>query len=116
MLTREQVEISQKVQTEKRNAPALGELYLDFYLDEEYHLNSDLQFVALNLMNYENLILMLDILGEKNEFVINCVYYYMSQLMYYQGTGLDEYIALEYVREDVLNLFESYNAVKIEID
>lgn len=113
MLTREQVEISQKVQDEKNTSPALGELYLGFLADDEAYLNSDLHFVVLKLKKHENLNLMLDILDEKNEFIINCVYLYMVLLKEYQGNGIEEYIALEYVHRDIEELFEYYDIIKI---
>ncbi len=114
MLTKEQVQISEKVQDEKNTSPALGELYLDFLLDDESYLNSDLHFVVLKLKKFKNLVLMLDILEEKNEFIINCVYLYMVLLKEYQGNGIDEYIALELVQRDVVELFEFYDQIKIE--
>ena len=113
MITQEQIDINEDVQELKQKFPEQKELLATLIVDQDHNTIDDLNFIVLTIKRHKNLVLSLDILEQKIDFLINCVFLYRITLENYIFDSIDPHIAEEYTKRDMIELFEHYDIIPI---
>lgn len=116
MITIEQVQISKEVQLTAEKYPESISFMIDQLMDDNCQCSPDLQFVNETFKRYKNLVLMLDILDVRYEFITNAILHYRYLINEYRRNLVDDYIAAELAQRDIKELFSHYNSIKIEAE
>lgn len=77
-------------------------------LEENPSVNPLMNYVYQIINNYDKLMIALGIIDQKEEFTINAYYFFISKIEYYEASGLQEAVAKEKAREDLLDVFNGY--------
>lgn len=110
MLSENEIYITQEVKEKVISNPEVYQenLLILQKLEENPSLNPSMNYVKEIINDYQQLLLLLSFVDRKEEFIINSYYYFLSREEFYQATDLQESVAKEKAREDLIDVFKGY--------